>query len=169
MSQTDPIVPPCKSMPTNSVLRMRIKAEELVKSLRSNEPTWWSHFPLSWTKDRSEWTSKCLQLGFGQFLKATLLDLDTLFSHLTSCFTQVIFAIKSFQIVTIPESSYLHKSSFWMNNTILTPRITQNKHVVILIRTNHELASPSTFSNFINNKVNIGPYNKKKITSHRAK
>lgn len=112
-------------------------------------------------RKRSEWTAKCLQLGNGQFLKATLLDLDPLFSHLTSRFTQVIFVIKSFQIVTILESSYLHKKLFCMNNTILTPRITQNIYVVILIRMNHELASPSTFSSFINNKINIGPYNKK--------
>lgn len=48
-----------------------------------------------------------------------------------------------------------------MNNTILTLGITQNNRAVILIKTNHELAPPSSFSIFINNRVNIEPYNKK--------
>ena len=81
MSQTDPMTPLFKSTPINSVVGMMLKAEKMVGSLRSNEPTYGSYFPLSWTKNRRRWTWNCLQLGFGQLLKVMLLNLDTLFSH----------------------------------------------------------------------------------------
>lgn len=70
-----------------------------------------------------------------------------------------LFAMKSFQIITILETSYLHKKSLWMNSTILTLRITQNDLAAILIKINHEV-SPSILPTFISNIVNTEPYNK---------